>query len=78
MDAECRYGPGDRAYVNGEEVQVVRQVLYNRAAYRVRSLRGQNRAPCLEWVVDGTYLSDDPESRVGLVGSVGRRRGDAA
>jgi len=61
------YRSGEQAYINGRQVLVLRQVLFNRPAYRVRAVRDQSRSPCEEWVVDGLYLSDDPSHRVGLV-----------
>ena len=68
-----RYTSGDVAYVNGMKVVVLRQVLHNQPAYRVRTLRAAARGPCEEWVVDGVYLSDDPKRRVGLVAVSPRR-----
>ena len=61
------YRSGEQAYVNGRQVLILRQVLFNRPAYRVRAVRDQSRSPCEEWVVDGLYLSDDPSHRVGLI-----------
>ncbi len=68
-----QYTSGDVAYVNGTKVVVVRRVLHNQPAYRVRTLRAPTRGPCEEWVVDGVYLSDDPKRRVGLVAVQPRR-----
>ena len=69
-----RFTPGDRAYVNGKEVVVVCQVLFNQPAYRVRGLDGKRGTVCQEWVVDGTYLSSDPSVRTGLLGNSGSQR----
>lgn len=61
------YKEGDRAFLNGLEVVVLRQVLFNRPAYRVRPVRQQSRAAYEQWVVDGSYLSNDPRKWVGLL-----------
>jgi len=63
-----RYKPGAVAYVNGKPVRVVRQVLFNRPAYRVRAVWLRAHGPIQEWVIDGVYLSDDPKQRISLLG----------
>ena len=68
-----RYTSGDVAYVNGTKVVILRQVLHNQPAYRVRAVRAPTRGPCEEWVVDGVYVSDDPKHRLGLVAVPPRR-----
>ena len=68
-----QYTSGQVAYVNGTQVVIVRQVLFNQPAYRVCTLKAPLRGPREQWVVDGTYLSDDPRHRVGLVSAAPRR-----
>ena len=58
---------GEPAFVNGKEVLIVRQVLFNRPAYRVRALNARRGMLPEEWVVDGSYVSDDPTVIVGFV-----------
>ncbi len=57
---------GQRVYINGAPYIVVRQVLFNRPAYRVAARqRMAGEAP--DRVVDGFYLSNNPRNRVGFV-----------
>lgn len=64
---DLTFEPGEQVFVNGRQVVVVSQVLFNRPAYRVRLVRSRSNMPTEEWVVDGFYLSDDPNRRVGLM-----------
>lgn len=61
------YKEGDRTFLNGLEVVVLRQVLFNRPAYRVRPVRQQSRASYEQWVADGSYLSNNPRKWVGML-----------
>lgn len=61
------FPPGRAAWLNGKEVVVVRKVLRRSPAYRVRLATLKPSEAYSSWVVDGIYLSHDPDRKVGFM-----------
>ena len=76
MKATPKFKAGDEVYNSGHPVIVLKQVLFNRPAYRVRCNKGlKSHQMTYEWVLDELYLSHDPDHRAGFEGIGQVRKG---